>query len=292
MKFHALLDRYRIESGKGFRLKDHDPADTAGLSLDKKEAKEMLADGVKRLAALQEVLYAQDRWSVLLIFQAMDAAGKDSGIKHVMSGINPQGCQVHAFKQPSQEELDHDFMWRTARALPERGRIGIFNRSYYEEVLVVRVHPELLRRQPLPAALVTPKVWDQRMETIRDHEKHLARNGCLVLKFFLHLSKEEQKKRFLERLSDPTKLWKFSLGDVAERGHWDAYQEAYEEAIHETAAPHAPWFVMPADNKWFTRLAVMAAVVDQLEGLQLSYPTVDEKTRQDYARAKTALEQE
>ena len=292
MTVHDLLDRFRIEDGKDFRLKDHDPADTAGLSIDKSDAKRMLADGVKRLSDLQEVLYAQNQWSVLLIFQAMDAAGKDSAIKHVMSGINPQGCQVHAFKQPSPEEFDHDFLWRTTRALPERGRIGIFNRSCYEEVLVVRVHPELLQRQQIPPGLNGRDVWERRFESIRNHERHVAGSGCLILKFFLHLSKEEQRKRFLARLEDPAKLWKFSLGDVEERRHWDAYQESYEDAIRQTAAPHAPWFVMPADNKWFTRLAVMAAVVDGLESLELSYPTVDDSARQAYARAKTALEQE
>ena len=292
MNFHTLLDRYRVDDGKRFRLKDRDPADCAGLSIEKREAKRMLAEGVERLSKLQEVLYAQDRWSVLTIFQAMDAAGKDSAIKHVMSGINPQGCQVHAFKAPSAEELDHDFLWRTTRALPERGRIGIFNRSYYEEVLVVRVHPELLDRQQLPPDLVSPRIWGHRFNAIRAHEQHLAESGCLVLKFFLHLSKEEQRRRFLERLNDPEKLWKFSLGDVAERRHWEAYQEAYQDAIRETAAPHAPWFVVPADQKWFTRLVVMAAVVDGLESLKMSYPTVSPETRAAYENARTELQQE
>ena len=292
MRFHTLLERYRIDQGKGFRLKNLDPGDCAGLSIEKAEAKRMLAEGVERLSALQEILYAQDRWSVLTIFQAMDAAGKDSAIKHVMSGINPQGCQVHAFKVPSAQELDHDFLWRTTIALPERGRIGIFNRSYYEEVLVVRVHPELLERQQLPPNMAGNDIWRHRFAAIRAHETHLAESGYLILKFFLHLSREEQRKRFLARLADPEKLWKFSLGDVAERQHWDAYQAAYEEAIRETAAPHAPWFVVPADQKWFTRLVVMAAVVAGLEDLKLTYPKVDEATRQAYARAKTALEQE
>lgn len=229
---------------------------------------------------------------MLTIFQAMDAAGKDSAIKHVMSGINPQGCQVHAFKAPSTEELDHDFLWRTTRALPERGRIGIFNRSYYEEVLVVRVHPELLERQQLPPDLVSPRIWGHRFNAIRAHEQHLAESGCLVLKFFLHLSKEEQRRRFLDRLNDPEKLWKFSLGDVAERRHWEAYQEAYQDAIRETAAPHAPWFVVPADQKWFSRLVVMAAVVDGLESLKMTYPTVSPETRAAYEKARTELEQE
>ncbi|BBK39107.1 hypothetical protein STAQ_41850 [Allostella sp. ATCC 35155] len=292
MNFHTLLDRYRVDDGKRFRLKDRDPADCAGLSIEKREAKQMLAEGVERLSKLQEVLYAQDRWSVLTIFQAMDAAGKDSAIKHVMSGINPQGCQVHAFKAPSTEELDHDFLWRTTRALPERGRIGIFNRSYYEEVLVVRVHPELLERQQLPPDLVSPRIWGHRFNAIRAHEQHLAESGCLVLKFFLHLSKEEQRRRFLDRLNDPEKLWKFSLGDVAERRHWEAYQEAYQDAIRETAAPHAPWFVVPADQKWFSRLVVMAAVVDGLESLKMTYPTVSPETRAAYEKARTELEQE
>ena len=292
MKFHTLLDRYRVDDGKRFRLAERDPADCAGLSIEKAEAKRMLAEGVERLSQLQEVLYAQDRWSALTIFQAMDAAGKDSAIKHVMSGINPQGCQVHAFKVPNAEELDHDFLWRTTRALPERGRIGIFNRSYYEEVLVVRVHPELLQRQQLPPDLISKRIWDHRFAAIRAHETHLAESGYLVLKFFLHLSREEQRRRFLARLSDPEKLWKFSLGDVEERKHWDAYQDAYEDAIRETAAPHAPWFVVPADQKWFTRLVVMAAVVDGLESLKMTYPTVSDTTRKAYEEARIALEQE
>ncbi|BBK29864.1 PPK2 family polyphosphate:nucleotide phosphotransferase [Stella humosa] len=292
MKFQTLLDRYRIDDGKRFRLAERDPKDCAGLTLEKGEAKRMLAEGVERLSALQEVLYAQNRWSVLTIFQAMDAAGKDSAIKHVMSGINPQGCQVHAFKAPNAEELDHDFLWRTTKALPERGRIGIFNRSYYEEVLVVRVHPELLERQHLPPDLVSKRIWGHRFAAIRAHETHLAESGYLVLKFFLHLSKEEQRQRFLSRLAEPDKLWKFSLDDVKERAHWDAYQDAYEDAIRETAAPHAPWFVVPADQKWFSRLVVMAAIVDGLERLKMSYPTVDAATREAYAQARDALEKE
>lgn len=292
MNFHTLLDRYRVDDGKRFRLADRDPGDCAGLTIEKGEAKRMLAEGVDRLSKLQEVLYAQNRWSVLTIFQAMDAAGKDSAIKHVMSGINPQGCQVHAFKAPNAEELDHDFLWRTTRALPERGRIGIFNRSYYEEVLVVRVHPELLERQQLPPDLVSKRIWGHRFSAIRAHEQHLAESGYLVLKFFLHLSKEEQRRRFLDRLRDPDKLWKFSLGDVAERRHWEAYQEAYEDAIRETAAPHAPWFVVPADQKWFTRLVVMAAVVDGLESLKMTYPKVPADQRAAYEKARIELEQE
>ncbi|MGE0715774.1 MAG: polyphosphate kinase 2 family protein [Alphaproteobacteria bacterium] len=287
-----ILDRYRVTDGTRFRLKHCDPADTAGLSIDKSEARDMLREGVAQLDAMQTMLYAQDRWSLLLIFQAMDAAGKDGAIKHVMSGVNPQGCQVHAFKAPSPEELDHDFLWRTTRALPERGRIGIFNRSYYEEVLVVRVHPELLQRQKLPPGLVGKRIWKERYASIRAHEEHLARNGYVVRKFFLNVSKEEQRRRFLERLIEPEKHWKFAAGDIEERGHWDAYREAYEDAIRATAAPHAPWLVVPADEKWFTRLVVMAAVVEALESLDLHYPTIDPETRRAFARAREALERE
>ena len=231
MKLAKIIKRFRIDKPEKFRLADFDPADTCGLDIEKAEAKAMLADGVERLSALQEKLYAQDRWAVLAVFQAMDAAGKDGAIKHVMSGVNPQGCQVHAFKAPSHEELDHDFLWRIAKALPERGRIGIFNRSHYEEVLVVRVHPEILARQRLPKQLAGKDIWDERFKSIRDFERHLARNGVLVLKFFLHVSKEEQRKRFLARLEDPAKRWKFEMGDVAERKLWDKYMHAYEEAI-------------------------------------------------------------
>ena len=275
MELNKIIKRFRIDKPDKFRLADIDPADTCGLDLDKDEAKAMLADGVKRLSELQERLYAQDRWAVLLIFQAMDAAGKDGAIKHVMSGINPQGCQVHAFKAPSAAELDHDFMWRTTVALPERGRIGIFNRSYYEEVLVVRVHPEILARQKLPAELVTKDIWEQRFKDIRAFERYLARNGTLVLKFFLHVSKEEQRKRFLERLEEPGKRWKFSMGDVAERKLWDDYMHAYEDMIRNTSRGEAPWYVVPADNKWFTRLVVGAAIVEAMERLDLHFPKVD-----------------
>ncbi|QXM25722.1 polyphosphate kinase 2 family protein [Elioraea tepida] len=284
-----LLDRYRVTEGKGFRLKRIDPADTAGLDFDKAEARSLLAEGTERLAALQERLYADDRYAILLIFQAMDAAGKDSTIKHVMSGVNPQGCQVTSFKHPSAEALDHDFLHRHQAALPERGRIGIHNRSWYEEVLVVRVHPEILAAQKLPAPLVTKRIWTERLADIAAYERYLARQGTVILKFFLHVSKEEQKRRFLERIDRPEKNWKFSMGDIRERGFWDDYQAAYEEAIRATAAPHAPWFVVPADNKWFTRLVVCAAVVTALEDLDLRFPEVTEAMKAELEAARTAL---
>ena len=265
-----MLHRYTVTSGKGFRLRDVDPGDTLGLK--EKDAREALARGVRRIADLQEMLYAQDRWGVLLIFQAMDAAGKDGAIEHVMSGVNPQGCQVFSFKAPSAEELDHDFLWRTSKCLPERGRIGIFNRSYYEETLVVRVHPQILAGQHLPQELVTKSIWDERLEDIAAFERYFARQGYLILKFFLHVSKEEQKERFLARLDEPEKNWKFALGDVREREHWDAYQKAYEATIRATAAPHAPWFVVPADHKWFTRLVVSETIVAAIEALDLAWP--------------------
>jgi len=282
---------HRITSGTGFRLKDHDPNDASREDL-KDQADELLARGVEQLALLQDKLYAQDRWSVLLVFQAMDAAGKDGVIKHVMSGVNPQGTQVYSFKAPSSEELDHDFLWRTTRALPERGRIGIFNRSYYEEVLVVRVHPEILAAQKLPPRLVTADIWRERYESIVDFERHLARNGYLILKFFLHVSKEEQRERFLDRLDLSEKNWKFSANDVAERQYWDAYQEAYEEAIAATAAPHAPWFIMPADRKWYTRLLVAAAIIEAMEQLDLHYPVLDEAAKAKLVEARRLLEAE
>src|SRR5687768_7197731 len=260
-----FAEPFRVPKGKDFRLKDVDPDDTLHFGPDHKpRAQEALREGVAGLAELQDMLYAQDRWAVLLIFQAMDAAGKDSAIKHVMSGVNPQGVQVYSFKQPSAEELDHDFLWRTNRALPERGRIGVFNRSYYEEVLVARVHEAILRKQKLPPALVTERIWDERLEDIAAFERYLARNGTLILKFFLNVSREEQKKRFLARLDQPEKHWKFSSSDVAERRHWPAYMAAYEAAIRATAAPHAPWFVIPADRKWLTRLAGVAATDEAL----------------------------
>jgi PPK2 family polyphosphate:nucleotide phosphotransferase len=289
-KLRKFVDPYRIEDGKKFRLKDFDPSDTGKLeSVDKPEAQEMLTRGINWLALEQDKLYAQNRWSVLLVFQAMDAAGKDGTIKHVMSGINPQGCQVTSFKQPSHEELDHDFMWRSLRALPERGRIGIFNRSYYEEVLVVRVHQELLKKQQLPPELVTKDIWEERLHDIASFERYLARNGTLILKFFLNVSKKEQKKRFTERLERPEKNWKFSASDVKERAHWKEYMEAYDEAIGATATKHAPWFVVPADTKWYTRLVVAAAIVESLHRLDIAYPEVTSEQRRALAEAREAL---
>jgi len=283
--------RYRVIDGSKFRLKDFDTSDRAGLK-DKERALDALRRGVERLTELQDMLYAQDRYAVLLIFQAMDAAGKDSAIKHVMSGVNPQGCQVFSFKAPSDEELDHDFLWRTTRCLPERGRIGIFNRSYYEETLVVRVHRALLERQRLAPSLITGDIWKERFEDISAHERYLARNGVIIRKFFLHVSKKEQKKRFLERLDEPGKSWKFSAADVQEREHWDEYMGAYEEMIRQTATPHAPWYVVPADYKWATRLIVAAAVVDTLQGLKLHYPVTDDSKREELKAARAALESE
>jgi len=284
-----VLDRFRITSGKGFRLKDHDPGDTGGLDLQKDHAADLLQQGIERLAELQDMLYAQDRWSMLCIFQAMDAAGKDGVIKHVFSGINPQGCQVHSFKQPTPVDLDHDFLWRHSVALPERGRIGIHNRSWYEEVLVVRVHPDLLTKEKLPPRLVGKTIWEERLEDIAAYERYLARQGTVVLKFFLHVGKGEQKRRFLSRIEEPEKNWKFSAADVAERGHWDAYMSAYEDAIRGTAAKHAPWYVVPADNKWFTRLLVEAAIVEALEGLDLHYPKVTKAEKAALEVARKAL---
>ncbi len=287
---HRIAQRHRVDRGRKFRLKDHDPADTGPLGAeDKPRAKEALEAGKAALAELQDKLYAQDRWSLLLIFQAMDAAGKDGVIKHVMSGVNPQGCQVYSFKAPSPEELDHDWMWRCARALPERGRIGIFNRSYYEEVLVVKVHPAILRSQKLPPSLVGRKLWDERYQDIRAFERHLARNGTMILKFFLHVSRGEQKRRFLERIEEPEKNWKFSAADVRERAHWDEYMDAYQALIRETAAPHAPWYVVPADNKWYTRIVVGSAIVDAMSGLGLHYPKVDKAQRAELVAAGKAL---
>ena len=274
MKTAKLEKSYRVDDGKHFRLKDFDPADTGHWD-SAEEAKEHVQKDIARMAELQSMLYAQDRWSVLLIFQAMDAAGKDGTIKHVMSGVNPEGCQVHSFKAPSQTELQHDFLWRTTNYLPERGQIGIFNRSYYEEVLVVRVHPPVLKSQLIPSSLITKDIWKERFEDIDCFERHMTRNGTVVRKFFLHLSKKEQKKRFLARLDEPEKHWKFSDADIHERENWDDYQEAYEDMIRHTASKAAPWYVVPADNKWFTHLVVAAAIVETLEGLDLSYPKVD-----------------
>ena len=285
-----LISPYRVASGRNFSLARIDPDDTLWFAKDDKDrAQDDLKKCVKELADLQDKLYAQDRWSLLLIFQAMDAAGKDSAIKHVFSGINPQGCHVTSFKAPSQEELDHDYMWRCLRALPERGRIGIFNRSYYEEVLVVRVHDELLDAQKLPPKLVTPRIWDERFEDIRNFERYLARNGTVILKFFLHVSREEQRKRFLERLDEPEKNWKFAAGDVRERAHWKAYMRAYEQMVRNTATSDAPWFVVPADNKWFTRLVVSSAIVDAMSSLHLHYPRVSRSRRRELAVARKEL---
>jgi PPK2 family polyphosphate:nucleotide phosphotransferase len=288
MKRAELVQRYRIADNKQFRLADIKPADTWKLK-SKEHAQEWLEKGVARLSELQEKLYAKNQWALLLIFQAMDAAGKDGTIKHVMSGVNPQGCEVTSFKVPSPEELDHDFMWRTTRRLPERGRIGIFNRSYYEEVLIVRVHPEALAGEKLPPSLVTKDIWQERFEDINSFERHLTRNGVIVRKFFLHLSKQEQRQRLLSRLEQPDKHWKFSLDDIRERQKWGSYMRAYEDMIRHTATDCAPWYVVPADHKWFTRLVVAEVIVDTLESLELSYPTVSRAKRKELAAVRTAL---
>lgn len=287
-RVEQFISPFKVTDGKGFKLKDFDPAYTRGIG-SKEEAAKLLDQGVDQLAELQDKLYAQDTTAVLLVFQAMDAAGKDSTIKHVMSGINPQGCQVFSFKQPSTLELDHDYMWRYMKCMPERGRIGIFNRSYYEEVLVVRVHNELLKAQRVPHELVTKNIWKERLEDIANHERYLSRNGVLILKFFLNVSKAEQKKRFLARLDTPEKNWKFSPADVAERQHWTKYMEAYEDAISATATSDCPWFVVPADNKWFSRLVVAGALVSTLEKLDLQYPKVSKKKLQELSAARELL---
>jgi len=284
-----LANLYKVTDGRKFKLSDYDPADCCDLDINKSEAKERLEQDIKSLSELQEKLYAQDRWSVLLIFQAMDAAGKDSAIEHVMKGINPQGCQVHSFKTPTAIELDHDYMWRTSCALPERGRIGVFNRSYYEEVLVVRVRPEILGKQRLPQNLVTKNIWEERYEDIRSFERYLARNGTLILKFFLNVSKEEQKKRFLDRIDEPEKNWKFNPGDVAERALWNQYMNAYEDAIRNTASEHAPWYIVPADKKWYTRLVVAAAIDEAMQGLNLQFPKVDGAGLEEIRKSREAL---
>lgn len=287
---NEFVDPYRVTGDKGFRLAHYDPADTGRLkSEDKRESREILERDIERLRDLQEKLYAQDRWAVLLIFQAMDAAGKDSAIKHVFSGVNPQGCQVASFKAPSEEELDHDYLWRTTARLPARGNIGIFDRSYYEEVLVVRVHPDVLAREKLPESRVGKHVWHERYQDIASFERYLDRNGVLVRKFFLHVSKEEQRRQFLARLDQPEKNWKFSLADVRERGHWGAYMRAYENMIGATATKRAPWFVVPADNKWFTRLVVAAAVVAALQEIGLAFPRLPPERRAELAAARKAL---
>jgi len=288
-RIQKYIQPFRITKGKGFRLKNFDPGDTCGLKLGKGEASDLLQEGTEWLAQEQDMLYAQDRWSLLLVFQAMDAAGKDSTIKHVMSGVNPQGCQVFSFKQPSQEDLSHDFMWRYSKSLPERGRIGIFNRSYYEEVLIVRVHEEILKRQKIPQSLVGKRIWDERLADIAHFEDYLTRQGVVILKFFLQVSRGEQKKRFMKRLDTPEKNWKFSASDVHERKFWGDYMRAYEEAIRATASKHAPWFVVPADNKWFTRLVVAAAIVEAVEELDLTYPKVDARKKRELATMRAAL---
>jgi PPK2 family polyphosphate:nucleotide phosphotransferase len=283
-----IVSAYCITDGKNFRLKDFDPADTNGIK-SKKAAQSMLESSSLMLAEMQEKLYAQDVWALLLIFQGMDAAGKDGAIKHVMSGINPQGCDVHAFKVPTSEELEHDFMWRAHTVMPGRGKIGIFNRSYYEEVLVVRVHPHLLKAEKLPEELITKHVWEDRYEDINAFEKFLARNGTVIRKFFLHVSKEEQKRRFLERLEDSKKNWKFSMDDIKERKFWDDYQEAYEEMVQNTATKRAPWYVIPADNKWYGRLVIASAIIDALNGLDLKFPDVDEEKKKELEAIQQAL---
>jgi PPK2 family polyphosphate:nucleotide phosphotransferase len=288
MQFGKYVQPFQVTGGD-LRLADYDPGDTGGLDLDKKEARELLASGVELLADLQARLYADDRWSLLVVFQAMDAAGKDSAIKHVMSGVNPQGCEVHPFKVPTAHEIDHDFLWRASVRLPARGHIGIFNRSYYEEVLVVRVHPEILDRQKLPPALVGSRIFEERLEDIRSYERYLGRNGTAIIKFFLNVSKDEQKRRFLERIDNPEKHWKFALGDIEERKHWSAYMAAYEDAIRETATQDAPWYVVPADKKWFTRLVVAGAIIERLAQLGLEYPRNSEATPQQMAAARKAL---
>jgi len=291
-RIQRYIQPFRITKGKGFQLKNYDAGDTCGLKLRKHEASELLQRGTQWLAQEQDMLYAQDRWSLLLVFQAMDAAGKDGTIKHVMSGVNPQGCQVFSFKQPSQEDLSHDFMWRYSKCLPERGRIGIFNRSYYEEVLIVRVHEEILSQQKIPQLFVGKRIWDERLSDIAHFEDYLTRQGVIVLKFFLHLSREEQKKRFMKRLDNPEKNWKFSASDVHERKFWSDYMRAYEEAIGATASRQAPWFVVPADNKWFTRLVVAAAIVEAVEQLDLTYPKVDAAKKKGLAKVRAALARE
>ena len=290
MKLYSIAKRFRIDRPEKFRLSGHDPAECYGLTADKSDAKDLLKQGIERLSDLQERLYADGRWSVLIVLQAMDAAGKDSVIKHVLSGINPQGCEVHSFKQPSAEELQHDFLWRVAQRLPANGRIGIFNRSHYEEVLTVRVHRELLERQRLPKS--GKDIWQRRFEDIRAFERHLARNGTLVLKFFLNVSKDEQRKRFLDRIDEPAKRWKFSMGDIAERKLWTRYMDAYEDMIRQTSRPEAPWFVVPADNKWFTRLVVAGAIVREIQALDLEFPKVKGKALKELREVRKALKKE
>jgi len=291
MKPGHFANSFRVRDCESFRLKDYGPADTLGIK-SKEHAQGTLESGIARLAKLQDKLYAQDRWALLIVLQAMDAAGKDSTIKHVMSGVNPQGCQVHSFKAPSAEELDHDYLWRSTRLLPERGHIGIFNRSYYEEVLVVRVHPELLAREKMPEQVVTPYIWKERFDDINGFERYLKRNGVVVRKFFLHVSKKEQKRRFLERVDDPDKNWKFSLSDAQERKRWGDYMQAYEEMIRGTSTKHAPWYVVPADHKWFARVVVAEAIIETLEELDLQYPVGDAEKKAELKAARAALKRE
>jgi PPK2 family polyphosphate:nucleotide phosphotransferase len=286
-----LAEPYCVTKGKQFRLKDCDTADTRGVK-SKKHAAKLLEQNSAIVSKMQELLFAQDRWALLLIFQGMDAAGKDGAIKHVMSGVNPQGCDVFAFKQPTHEELDHDFLWRCHKVLPERGKIGIFNRSYYEEVLVVRVHPQLLDSQRLPKPLVTKHIWDDRYRDINNFERYIARNGVVIRKFFLHVSKEEQRRRFLSRLEDPEKNWKFALSDAKERGYWKDYMEAYEEVIQNTADEHAPWYVVPADNKWYARMVVASAIVEALHNLDLQYPEADKAKKKELEEIREHLEKQ
>lgn len=287
-----MLSQYRITAPEKFRLKDMSPDGSFGLQLSKDEAKGELKDVVKSISKQQEMLYAQDQWSLLVILQAMDAGGKDSVLDKVMSGVNPQGCEVHSFKAPTSTELDHDWLWRTTLALPERGRIGVFNRSYYEEVLVVRVRPEILAKQRLPKSLIGKDIWQERFDDIRGFEKHMARNGTKIIKFFLNVSKEEQKKRFLERIDEPEKNWKFNAGDVEERMLWDKYMSAYEDMIRNTSTDHSPWYVVPADKKWFTRLVVAHAIDDALSSLGMSYPKVDAKALEEMKKAREVLSKE
>ena len=290
MKLSKFCDPFRIDDGGDFRLKDFDPADTGDVS--KEEADVLLQQGIELISGLQEKIYAQNQWAVLLVFQAMDAAGKDGIIRHVMSGVNPQGCQVVSFKEPSHEELNHDFLWRAARQLPERGKIGIFNRSHYEEVLVVRVHPELLARQHLPPQVVTKDIWKNRFKDIRSFERYLARNGVVIRKFFLNVSREEQKRRFLKRIEEPDKNWKFSASDVRERQHWNEYMEAYQDMVRNTSTPYAPWYVVPADNKWFTRLVVSSTIIQALKECEPAFPRVDEERKKELMAARRILERE
>jgi PPK2 family polyphosphate:nucleotide phosphotransferase len=284
-----IIERYRVRKGSEFKLGDIDPCDTCGLDIDKKDAKDLLEAGVKRLSALQERLWADDRWAILVILQGIDTSGKDGVIKHVMSGVNPQGCEVHSFKAPSEQEIDHDFLWRASIVLPTRGRIGIFNRSYYEETIVVRVHPELLQKQRLPQKLITDDIWSQRFTDINNFESYLAHNGILTMKFFLNMSKKEQLRRLLARIDDPEKRWKFKARDVEERKLWDLYMQAYEETIRHTATKHAPWYVVPADHKWFTRLVVAATLVETMEGLDLKFPKFDDGGLEELEKIRATL---